>query len=130
GIHQNASIKLQLNFKIFDGGLRSATIRRQAAKVRELEAKDARIKREIIQTVRKSYNNLLTTIQQLEITETEIQANAELEKLRQKQFESGDIDITLLVESQERIFTALTKKIRLESERVNATFDILRTTAD
>lgn len=130
GIRDYGSLKAQVSYKIFDGGLRSATTQRQYAKIREIEARQDRVKREITQTVSRDYNQQQTTVKELKVAEDEIVANTDLEVLYRKQFKQGDIDITNLVESQERIYSARIKKYKLESDMVNVTFAILRSTAE
>lgn len=130
GSRDYAGAKLQVSYKIFDGGLRAATSQRQTAKIREVEARQDRVKRDITQKVSRDYTKQLTTVKELKVAEDEIVANTDLEKLYRKQFKSGDIDITNLVESQERIFGARMKKYKLESDMVNVTFSILRNTSE
>lgn len=130
GTRDFGSAKVQVSYKIFDGGLRSATTQRQQAKIREVEARQNRVKREITQNVKRDYNKQQTAVKELQVAEQEIVANTELEVLYRKQFKSGDIDISNLVESQERIFSARMKKYKLESDMVNVTFALLRSTAE
>lgn len=130
GSREYGSAKVQVSYKIFDGGLRSATTQRQYAKIREVENRSNRVKREVTQTVNRDVNKQQTTIKEMKVAEDEISANTDLEKLYRKQFKSGDIDITNLVESQERIYSARMKKYKLESDFVNVTFSLLRSTAE
>lgn len=130
GVHRTGSAKLQLNIKLLDGGLRKATAKRQYAKLREIEARRSRVEREVTQNVKQSYNKLRTNLQELQIAQDEIEANTELETLYRRQFQEGEVDITLLVESQERIFAASTRKARLESDTVKIVFELLSATAE
>ncbi len=130
GSRDYGSAKVQVSYKLFDGGLRSATTQRQYAKIREVEAREGRVKREVTQAVSRDYNKQQTTVKEMKVADDEIVANTDLEKLYRKQFKSGDIDITNLVESQERIYSARMKKYKLESDFVNVTFSILRSTAE
>ena len=66
----------------------------------------------------------------MKIVEEEIKANSDLEKLYRKQFEQGELEFIQLVESQERIFGAQTKRIQLETDLVNVTFELMRATSD
>ncbi len=130
GVHRNASVQLQINYKLFDGGLRQATTSREQEKLRELTAKETRLSREIRQNVRKAYNRRQTVLEQMQVVKEEIKANSDLEALYRKQFEQGELEFIQLVESQERIFAAQTKKIQLETDLVNVTFDLMRATSD
>ena len=130
GVHRAASAKLQVNYKLFDGGLRQATTYRQSEKLRELDSKETRLTREIKQNVRKALNRRQTVLEQMKIVEEEIKANSDLEKLYRKQFEQGELEFIQLVESQERIFGAQTKRIQLETDLVNVTFELMRATSD
>jgi outer membrane protein TolC len=119
-----------VSYKLLDGGLRRATTQRQYAKIREVEARENRVKREVTQKVTRDFNKQQTAIKELKVAEEEIVANTDLEALYRKQFKQGDIDITNLVESQERIYSARMKKYKLETDKVNTTFAILRSTAE
>lgn len=130
GIRNYGSAKLQLTYRILDGDQRRATVQKQTAKLKEFEGRVSRARREITQRVSRDINRQQSTLKELEITEQEIAANTELEDLYRKQFKEGEIDITNLVESQERIFSARAKKFKLESDRVNLTFSLLRSMAE
>ena len=130
GIRNYGSAKLQLSYRLFDGGLRKATTEKQYARLREIEARIERVKRELTQKVTRDVNKQQTAIKDLKITESEIEANTELEELYRKQFTQGDIDITNLVESQERIFSGYMKKYKLQSDIVNSTFSLMRSAAE
>lgn len=130
GSRDFASLKVQLSYKIFDGGQRDATEQKNYQKLKETQAKKDRLVREITQKVRNDLNKQQTALKELTIAENEIVANTELEKLYRKQFKSGDIDITNLVESQERIYSARLKKLSLESDLVNVAFAILKDTSE
>jgi adhesin transport system outer membrane protein len=130
GVRRSGSAKLQLNYKLFDGGLRSSAYQLQYDKIKEIEGREKRLTRQIRQDVSKAYNKRVSSGKELKVAEQEITANRDLEKLYREQFKHGDIDIIQLVESQERIFGAQIKKSRLESDLVNVTFDLLRNTSD
>ncbi|NBO19561.1 MAG: hypothetical protein EBV03_10130, partial [Proteobacteria bacterium] len=86
GIRNYGSAKLQLSYRLFDGGLRKATTEKQYARLREIEARIERVKRELTQKVTRDVNKQQTAIKDLKITESEIEANTELEELYRKQF--------------------------------------------
>lgn len=130
GIRRAGTAKVQINYKILDGGLRRATENTQMEKIKEIEAREKRIIRQIKQDVNKAFNLRQTTVKEYDITEMEIKANTDLEKLYREQFKHGDINIIQLVESQERIFSAQMRKFKLESDLVNVTFDLLQKTSD
>lgn len=129
GTRDFASAKLQMTYRLLDGGLRKATSERQYAKLRELENRILRAKRDITQRVTRDINKQQAANAELEVTKREIETNIELEDLYRKQFKQGDIDITNLVESQERIYAGRAKKAKLESDLVNVTFSLLRSAA-
>jgi adhesin transport system outer membrane protein len=126
GVKRAASGKLELNYKIFDGGLRSATVQRQAGKIKELEARGDRIRRELKQNVSQGYNKLNSAAKEMNVAITEVKANTELERVYREQFKhgDGDVDVTNLVEARERIFTASVKKERLRNDVINASYTL------
>lgn len=126
GLVRSGLVKVELNYKIFDGGIINSAVSGATAKVRELDAREEEIKRELTQDVTKAFNKRETTQQELKATQDQLKADVDLEALYRKQFAQGDIDITLLVESQERIFASYQKITRLESDEVNLTFQLLR----
>ncbi len=126
GVKRAASGKFELNYKIFDGGLRSATVQRQTGKVKEVEARGDRIRREIKQNISQGYNKLNGAAKEMKVAITEVKANTELERVYREQFKfgDGDVDVTNLVEARERIFTASVKKIRLRNDVINANYTL------
>jgi adhesin transport system outer membrane protein len=132
GVKRAASGKFELNYKIFDGGLRSATVQRQTGKVKEVEARGDRIRRELKQNVSQGYNKLNSAAKEMTVAITEVKANTELERVYREQFKfgDGDVDVTNLVEARERIFTASVKKIRLRNDVINANYTLKRLVGD
>jgi adhesin transport system outer membrane protein len=124
GIKYVASGKVELNFKLYDGGLRSAGMQRQMGKIKEVEARGDKIQRELKQNVLQASNKLRSSAEQMAVAVQEINANTELERVYREQFRNGDgdVDVTNLVEARERIFTANVKKARLQSDTINADF--------
>jgi adhesin transport system outer membrane protein len=130
GSRDFGSLKVQMSYRFLDGGQREAGELKAHQKLNELKSRKERIVREITQKVRNDLNKQQTALKELKIAENEIVANTELEALYRKQFKSGDIDITNLVESQERIYSARLKKYSLEGDLVNVAFSILKDTSD
>ena len=130
GVSRSVTGKLELNFKILDGGLRDAGISRSTAKIREVDAKIDRMRRELKQNVNQTFNKLQSSQQESELSIKEIEANKQFEEVSRQQFINGDadLDITKLVESQERIFSAQVKNIRSNNEYVNSYYTLQRLT--
>jgi outer membrane protein TolC len=128
GVKRALSGKLELNIRLYDGGLRAATVQRQLGKISELKARADRVQRELVQNVRQAVNKLQSAAAELRSTEEEIKANTDLASVyfEQFQFGDGDVDITRLVESQERIYAAQVKKTRLESDQIIAHVQLRR----
>jgi adhesin transport system outer membrane protein len=128
GVKRALAGKLELNIRLYDGGLRSAGVQRQLGRISEIKARGDRIQRELTQNVRQAFNKLQTAAAELRSTEEEINANTDLATvyLEQFQFGDGDVDITRLVESQERIYAAQVKKTRLESDQIIADIQLRR----
>ncbi len=122
GIKRAASGRVELNYKLFDGGLRSASVQRQMGKIKEVDARGDRIRRELKQNVMQAFNKLNSAAKEQAVAAREIEANAELERVYIAQFKhgDGDVDVTNLVEARERIFSSSVKKARLESDTINA----------
>jgi outer membrane protein, adhesin transport system len=128
GIDRNINAQVQVNFKVFDGGLRRATNARLLSRIKEVERRKERSLRQLKQEVTNAQNTLKTVDEALRQASEELSANAKLEKLYREQFQHGDVDITLLVESQERIFAAKLKSAKLQGDKVRAIIDLMRLT--
>jgi adhesin transport system outer membrane protein len=126
GLDRGASARVQMTYKLFDGGARRAVADRALSKVNETTIKRDRALRDTRQKLEQQFNALRSSVEELQIARREFEANRELARLNLQQFREGDASITDLVESQERIFAARQKMSSLAARHLNASVDVLR----
>ena len=126
GAKYYGAAQVQLNYKIFDGFARDAAIDSARSRIAELEYQKLKQEKLIKQRIDLFYNQIIALQNDLEITNQEIEASENLQALSQQQFELGDGDLITLVEGEERLFNAVTKKTQLESNLVLTTYKLVR----
>ncbi len=126
GKDKNASLQLQMNYKIFDGYGRKATTNRVKKQVNEASYKSDRIKRDIQKRIKSQYNQIYSLEQDLSILEDEIVTNKELQKIYREQFELGEGDILRLIEGEERLYRSKIKKYRIEADIIVQSFELIK----
>ncbi len=126
GKDKNASLILQMNYKIFDGYGRKATTNRVEKQISESSFKSERIERDIRKKIKSQYNQIFSLEQELSILEEEIITNIDLQKIYQEQFELGEGDIFRLIEGQERLYRSKIRKYRIESNIIIQSFELIK----
>jgi len=126
GKDKNASLILQMNYKIFDGYGRKATTNRVEKQISESSFKSERIERDIQKKIKSKYNQIFSLEQELSIIEEEIITNVDLQKIYQEQFELGEGDIFRLIEGQERLYRSKVRKYRIESNIIIQSFELIK----
>lgn len=121
-----AAAQVQVNYKLFDGFARDAAI--ESSKSRELELYHQKRKeeKEVKQRIELFYNQIIALKNDLVITEQEIDSSQKLQELSQQQFELGDGDLITLVEGEERLYAAETKKTQLQSQLILNMYRLIR----
>jgi adhesin transport system outer membrane protein len=122
----NSSAMVVMDYKLFDGGSRSANVDRLKSEAAENEFRQRQLERDLDKDIRKSYNQTLATKQDLESNMKEILASENLQDLYQKQFELGEGDIITMIEGFERLHTAKLNSFKLEEDMVTNSYTLLQ----
>ena len=105
-----AAAKLLLNYTLYSGGERKGAVRRAKAQLRELEAELVQLERDVFRAIDQAYNNITTSRLTLDAVVAEIAANQELQRLNRKNLDLGTINIIELIDVEERLFNANSRK--------------------
>lgn len=122
----HSSAMVVMNYKLFDGYQRDATEGRLKSQKAENEYRQAQLERDLRKDIRKSYNQILATKQDLTSNMKEILSSENLQDLYQKQFELGEGDIINMIEGYERLHTAKINSHKLEANMVEQSYTLLQ----
>ena len=114
GRDRNASAMLQMNYRIFDGFAADASRKRVMSQIKEIDLRIEKTTRDLNKSIKALYNQLQFLKNEWLILEQEIEANDDVRRLNQKQFELGEADILELVESEERYFNSKIRQHQIE----------------
>ena len=102
--------KLLINYTLYSGGERKGGVRRAEAQLRELEAERVQLERDVFRAIDQSYNSITSARLTLDAVMSEISANEDLQKLNRRNLELGTINIIELIDVEERLFNARSRK--------------------
>ena len=122
----SASTMLVMNYKIFDGYARDNALGRLKSQKTETVFERAQLIRDLRKDVRKSYNQILATKQDLTSNMKEVLSSERLQDLYQKQFELGEGDIINFIEGAERLHAAKINAHKLEGSMVTQSYTLLQ----
>lgn len=122
----NASAMVVMDYKLFDGFSRSAAKDRLTSIKAENEFRQSQLERDLEKDIRKSYNEILATKQELTSNTQEILSSENLQELYKKQFELGEGDIITMIEGSERLHTARLSAFKLEANIVMSSYTLLQ----
>lgn len=105
-----AAAKILINYTLYSGGERKGGVRRAEAQLRELEAERVQLERDVFRAIDQSYNSITSARLTLDAVESEIAANEDLQKLNRRNLELGTINIIELIDVEERLFNARSRK--------------------
>ncbi len=125
GLNREGKIDLQLNHTLYDGGASRIAQKKILSQIKELQFNDVRLAKDLRRDVKQLYNQLTASEENLIINAEEIQANKDLQKLNRQNFESGSIDIIELIEGEERLVAAKTRKHQLVTDIYRNTYELL-----
>lgn len=122
----HGSAMVVMNYKLFDGYSRDAAAGRLKSQKSETEFRQAQLERDLRKDIRKSYNLILATKQDLTSNMKEILSSENLQDLYQKQFELGEGDIIQMIEGYERLHAAKVTSHKLEASMVSESYALLQ----
>ena len=105
-----AAAKFLFNYTMYSGGERRAGVRRAQAQLRELQAERRMLEREVFREIDQSFNNITASRLALEAVTDEIIAHEELQRLNRQNLALGTVNIMELIDVEERLFNASSRK--------------------
>ncbi len=120
------AVMLVMSYNLFDGHARSLAEKRIESQIRENQYLQSKLQRDIKRDLRFAYNQLLAVKEEYANTQDEIISSQSLQSLYKKQFELGEGDIINLIEGEERLQAAVIKSLRLETEMIVNSYNLLR----
>lgn len=121
----HGSAMMVMNYKLFDGFSRDAGMGRLQSQKAENEYRQVAIMRDLEKDIRKSYNEILATKDDLGSNMKEVLSSETLQGLYEKQFELGEGDIINMIEGFERLHAAKLKGYKLEASIVVDSYTLL-----
>lgn len=125
GRDENIAARLQVSFQLYDGGTRHAQARKILSQIQEIKLEQQRTKDTLHRQLRQIYHTLNSKARELDILAMEIEASNALRRLHLDNFRLGDGSISQLVESEERLFAAQSRKLAAQSVRIQQYFSYL-----
>jgi adhesin transport system outer membrane protein len=120
------AVMLVMSYNLFDGHARALAEKRIESQIRENQYRQSKLQRDIKRDLRFAYNQLLAIKEEYTNTQDEITSSQSLQSLYKKQFELGEGDIINLIEGEERLHAAQIKGLRLETEMIVNSYNLLR----
>ena len=120
-----AAAKLLLNYTLYSGGERKGAVRRAKAQLRELEAELVQLERDVFRAIDQAYNHITTSRLTLDAVVAEIAANQELQRLNRKNLDLGTINIIELIDVEERLFSANSRKAEVVAGMYQEYLDLM-----
>lgn len=116
GKDRTAGAYVELSYTLFDGFAREAATNRVKHQINEIDFRTKKLEKEIKQSIKLAYNQILSLREEMRLTEEEIISNEELQGLYREQFEFGEGDILRLIEGEERLYNSYREKTRIETD--------------
>ena len=126
GNSMNGSAMLVMEYKLFDGFSRDSAEGRMRSQKTENEYRQEQLQRDTYKDIRKSYNQIAATKQDLASNMKEILSSESLQELYRQQFELGEGDLITMVEGAERLHTAKIRSYKLEAGMVDDSYALLQ----
>lgn len=125
GPSENMSALLKLNYNIFDGFKNKSATARIKSQIKELDIKESKIIRELKKDVVRSYEQVLSIQEAITATDAEIKASIDLQALNFENFKLGSINVMELIEGEERLNDARTRRHKLVHDLFSSTYALL-----
>ena len=129
GRARNLKGTVNLTYDIFDGFNKKNRVGRVASQIRELEHRDKKIYEELKKDINLSYNQIAAVQESIRATNQEIRSNRALQRLNRENFKLGSINVIELMEGEERLNTAYSRKHKLEEDLYTNIYSLLVKTA-
>ncbi|MFN7901588.1 MAG: TolC family protein [Holosporales bacterium] len=125
GIVKSAAARLQLSYRLYDGGLNSAGQRKLLSQIRSARF-DLDIKRQdMLQSVRKGLSDLESLTEQIRLADKEYETHIKLYAAYERQFKLGELDLIVIADNVEKIQQASLRRVGLRSDYAFAIVDLL-----
>lgn len=113
-----ASVGVQLNIPIYEGGRVDATVREAAARRAVAESRFEQLRREIEREVRSAWLKAEGGLHRIEATRQSVRAQEAAREAQQRGFELGVVTVVDLLETQQRLYRARGDYARARHEYV------------
>ena len=120
-----AAAKFLLNYTFYNGGERRAGVRRAQAQLREFESERIQLERLVFREIDQSFNNITASRLALDAVNDEIIAHEELQRLNRQNLALGSVNIMELIDVEERLFNAHSKKYEVLATMYQEYFTLL-----
>lgn len=120
-----AAAKFLINYTLYNGGERRAAVRRAQAQLRELQSERLQLEREVFREIDQSFNNITASRLALDAVNDEIIANEELQRLNRQNLALGTVNIMELIDVEERLFNASSRKYEVIATMYQEYFSLL-----
>jgi len=129
GRSRNVKATINLTYDIFDGHNKKYRVGRVNSQIRELEHKDSKIFDALKKDINLAYNQIASLQEAIKATSSEIKSNHALQALNRENFKLGAINAIELIEGEERLKSAYSKKYKQEYDLYLNTYSLLVSTA-
>lgn len=119
---------LQMNYVLFEGNARGAASSRVKSQISELDIRDRKNYVEVEKNIKLSYNQIRSIRETLKAVDDEISSNETLRTLNRQNLELGNINIMELIDVEERLYSARSRKQQILTDLIINTYTLLQQT--
>lgn len=122
---RNMKALMSVSYELFDGYERRNRLNRVNSQLTELKYKEHQILNEISRDIDIAYNQIISAQSALKATNVEIQSALALQTLNKENFRLGEINAIELIEGEERLQGAYSRKYDLEQKLYQNIYTLL-----
>lgn len=120
---------ISLKYELFDGFEKKNRLNRVNNQLTELKYKEHKLLNELSRDIDISYNQIISAQEALRATNSEIQSALALQVLNKENFRLGEINVIELIEGEERLQGAFSRKYELEQQLYQNIYTLLITSS-
>lgn len=117
---------ITVSYDLFDGFKKKSVQKRVMSQIDEVDFKRNKVLKTLERDIKLSYNQIESIQQNLVVTEEEIAANIDVQRLNYENFELGNIDIIELIEGEERLNSSRSRRYSEITDLYVNSFELLK----
>lgn len=125
-LQRDMRFMLKLDYNIFDGFAKDATLDRMKSREKELEYEEQSIRDDMMYKISQLYNQITSLSEQRTLKEKENKSYKKLQSINAVKFDQGDADIFEIIENEERLNNSVLELINLSVQHYKGSYEFLK----